>query len=172
MGRLLVSCLALVVLCAALAPVAYADPLDDEARRISKQLQCPVCSGAPVSDSPSELAGQMRNVIRAKLEDGETEEQIVAYFVERYGDSVLIEPPRRGVGLLVWIAPLGALAAGGLLLWRVLRSWLRPRPALSLDSGSAPETPYRNGTAHADEPASASSVDRARAELDRFRREG
>ena len=171
MGRLLASCFVLVLLFAAVAQSVHADPLDDETRRIGKQLQCPVCSGAPISDSPSELAGQMRNVIRAKLEAGETEEQIVAYFVERYGDSVLIEPPRRGVGLLVWIAPIGVLLAGGLLLWRVLRIWLRPRSAPILASDAAPVTPYRNGTAHADEPASASTVDRARAELDRFRRE-
>jgi len=172
MGRLLASCFVLVVLFAAISRVAHADQIDDETRRIGKQLQCPVCSGAAVSDSPSELAGQMRNVIRARLQAGESEEQIVAYFVERYGDGVLLEPPRRGIGLLVWIAPLGALAAGGLLLWRVLRSWLRPRPSPVLASDGAPVTPYRNGTAHAGEPASASTVDRARAELDRFRREG
>lgn len=177
MHRLLAFGFALTVLVTALARVAHADPLDDETRRIAKQLQCPVCSGTSVADSPSELAGQMRSVIRAKLESGENEEQIVAYFVERYGDSVLVEPPRRGVGLAVWLAPLGVLVAGGILLWRILRSWLRPRAAPSLVSGSAaapthpPTVPYRNGTAHTEIPAPVSSVDRARAELDQFRRE-
>ena len=173
MGRLLASCFALAVLLAMMARIAHADPLDDEARRIAKLLQCPVCAGAPVSDSPSELAGQMRTVIRAKLEAGETEDQIVAYFVERYGEGVLIEPPRRGMGLAVWLAPIGVLAVGGVLLWRLLRAWLRPRPMPSLVSGSAPAAPhlpYRNGTAHAETPAAISDVDRARAELDRFRR--
>jgi cytochrome c-type biogenesis protein CcmH len=172
MRGLLVFCMLLVLLISAVARVAHADPLDDEARRIGKQLQCPVCSGAAVSDSPSELAGQMRSVIRAKLEAGESEEQIIAYFVERYGDSVLIEPPRRGIGLAVWIAPIGVLAAGAFLLWRILRAWLRPGPLPALTSGSSPVTPYRNGSVHADDPASVSTVDRARAELERFRQEG
>jgi cytochrome c-type biogenesis protein CcmH len=171
MGRVRASCFVLAMLFAALARVASADQLDDETRRIGKQLQCPVCSGAPVSDSPSELAGQMRTVIRAKLEAGESEEQIVAYFVERYGDSVLIEPPRRGIGLLVWIAPLGALAAGALLLWRVLRGWLRPRRSPDLTSAGTLPSPHHNGIARMDSPAPASTVDRARAELDRFRHE-
>ena len=160
------------------ARVAHADPLDDETRRIAKQLQCPVCAGAAVADSPSDLAGQMRSVIRAKLEAGESEEQIIAYFVERYGDGVLIEPPRRGIGLAVWLAPIGVLIAGAVLLWRVLKLWLRPRPSHALSTpGSTvvdhpPPTPYRNGTSHVGEPSPVTAVDRARAELDRFRQEG
>jgi cytochrome c-type biogenesis protein CcmH len=171
MRRLIESCFVLAVLFAALAPIAHADQLDDETRRIGKQLQCPVCSGAAVADSPSELAGQMRNVIRAKLEAGESDEQIIAYFVERYGDSVLIEPPRRGIGLAVWIAPIGMLAIGALLLWRLLQIWMRPGPSPTLVSGDVPETPHRNGTAQAVEPPARSAIARARAELDRFRRE-
>ena len=162
--------LALLVLLA--GRVAHADAIDDETRRIGKQLQCPGCAGASVAESPSDLAGQMRNVIRHKLEAGENEGQIVAYFVERYGDSVLVEPPRRGFGLAVWLAPIGALAAGGFLLWRLLQSWMRPRAALALGVEPAAAAPHRNGTAHADTFAPPSSVDRARAELDRFRRDG
>ncbi|HZO28695.1 MAG TPA: cytochrome c-type biogenesis protein CcmH [Chloroflexota bacterium] len=175
---LLVVCLTLSLSLVTAARVAHADPLDDETRRIAKQLQCPVCAGAAVADSPSDLAGQMRSVIRAKLESGESEEQIIAYFVERYGDSVLIEPPRRGIGLAVWLAPIGVLIAGAVLLWRVLKLWLRPRPSQSLGAaGSAgvdhpPTTPYRNGTSHVDEPSPVTAVDRARAELDRFRAKG
>lgn len=177
MRRLLASCFALALLLMALARVADASPIDDETRRIAKQLQCPVCSGASVADSPSDLAGQMRSVIRARLQAGESEEQIIAYFVERYGESVLIEPPRRGIGLAVWLAPIVVLAVGGVLLGRLLRTWLRPRPVPSLLSGAgvvapgSPAPPNRNGTSHAESPAPVSSVDRARAELDQFRRE-
>jgi cytochrome c-type biogenesis protein CcmH len=171
MNRLVSSCFLLAMFFAALASIAHADQLDDETRRIGRQLQCPVCSGAAVSDSPSELAGQMRNVIRAKLEAGESEEQIIAYFVERYGDSVLIEPPRRGIGLAVWIAPIGMLAIGVLLLWRLLQIWLRPVPMPRSVSGVVPETPDHNSTVRAVEPTAPSAVDRARAELERFRRE-
>lgn len=171
MTRLLTACFVVTVLLSVAARVSLADPLDDEARRIGKQLQCPVCSGASVAESPSDLAGQMRAVIRAKLEAGEGEQQIVGYFVERYGDSVLVEPPRRGVGLLVWLAPVAMLAIGGVLLWRVLRSWLRPRRPAGTAPLGQPAPSYRNGTTHAAEGAASSSVDRARVELERFRRE-
>ena len=115
MQRVFVAAFAVLLLFAALAQAVHADQIEDETRQIGKQLQCPVCAGAPVSDSPSELAGQMRSVIRSKLQAGESEEQIIAYFVERYGESVLIEPPRRGLGLAVWLAPMVMLLVGGVL---------------------------------------------------------
>jgi cytochrome c-type biogenesis protein CcmH len=169
--RAILASLLLTVILGAAARVALADPLDDEARRIGKQLQCPVCSGASVADSPSDLAGQMRGVIRAKLEAGEGEEQIVAYFVERYGDGVLIEPPRHGLSLLVWVAPIVMLLAGAVLLWRLVRSWLRPTTPSLRAVATAPGPAHRNGVARHDDSEPKSSVDRARAELDRFRRE-
>lgn len=79
-----------------------------------------------MADSPAELAGQMRAVILKKVQNGESEGEIVEYFVSAYGDSVLLEPPRRGLGWLVWLAPLVALASGMLVLMQVLRSWVRP----------------------------------------------
>jgi cytochrome c-type biogenesis protein CcmH len=173
--RLLVPLCTVLLLFASLAQFAHADTVDEETRRIGKQLQCPVCSGAAVSDSPSELAGQMRAVIRAKLEAGETEPQIMAFFIERYGDGVLIEPPRRGFSLLAWLAPVVMLLVGGVVLWRLLSGWLRPRwsPAAvaKTTAGGSRVSPHRNGTAHADELSADSAADRARAELDRFRRE-
>ncbi|MGE3267580.1 MAG: cytochrome c-type biogenesis protein CcmH [Chloroflexota bacterium] len=165
------SALLLLALSVPFAAPAYADKLDDDTRHIGKQLQCPVCSGAPVSDSPSDLAGQMRSVIRAKLAAGETEDQIIAYFVERYGDSVLIEPPHRGIGLFVWLAPIVMLLVGGLVLWRVSRIWLarRQSPLQTVPAG-VESGPYRNGSAHTGEDLPASPVDRARAEFEQFRR--
>jgi cytochrome c-type biogenesis protein CcmH len=161
-----------LLLLSAVARVALADPLDDEARKIGKQLQCPICSGASVADSPSDLAGQMRAVIRAKLEAGENEQQIMEYFVERYGDGVLIEPPRRGISLLVWVAPVVMLVVGSALLWRLLKIWLRPRGSAGTTLLGQPTPAHLNGTAHAAGEAGASTVDRARVELDRYRREG
>jgi cytochrome c-type biogenesis protein CcmH len=173
--RLLVPLCAVTLLFVAVVQIARADTLDDETRHIGKQLQCPVCSGASVADSPSDLAGQMRAVIRSKLEAGESDQEIIAYFVERYGDGVLIEPPLRGFSLLAWLAPVAMLVVGGIVLWRLLAAWLRPRwSSASVAATSTSTTPlgsYRNGTAHADEPAVTTPTDRARAELDRFRRE-
>ena len=149
------------------AQVASADAVDDETRRIAKGLQCPVCQGASVADSPSDLAEQMRGVIRRKVEQGESEEQIVQYFVDRYGDGVLIEPPRRGIGLAVWLGPALVLALGAGTLSLLVRTWLRRRTAPA-DLPIAPLVAHRNGTAS--HLTSAPYDDRVRAELDRFRR--
>ena len=166
--RWLVSILAALLLMGLLVGSAGADPLDDEARRIAKQLQCPVCLSVSVADSPSELAVQMRGVIRRKLQQGETEPEIVAYFVERYGDGVLLEPPRRGFSLAAWALPLAVLAGGAAIVAVALRRWVRPRPpgpaatpdtALDLPEGSAGPWVTSPGT----------YAERARAELDRFR---
>lgn len=110
------------------ATAAWGDPLDDDTRRLAKQLQCPVCEGVSVADSPSELAGQMRAVIRRKLEQGETDTAILGYFTERYGDGVLVKPPRHGVGLGLWLGPLAVLVAGAGFLAFTVRRWLRTRP--------------------------------------------
>jgi cytochrome c-type biogenesis protein CcmH len=152
-------------------PVATADEIDDDARRIAKQLRCPICESVSVADSPAELAVQMRGVIRKKLEAGESERQILDYFVAAYGDSVLLEPPRRGLGWAVWFGPILALAGGALVLWLVLRSWVRPVSRRH----AGPPTSDRRATDRGREtdtsPAEAEPHKvRARQELDAVRR--
>ncbi|MBI3325547.1 MAG: cytochrome c-type biogenesis protein CcmH [Nitrospinae bacterium] len=105
-----------------LAPGAWGE-LEDEVRRIASQLRCPVCQNLSVADSPSELATQMRDVIREKLGQGEREEAIQAYFVSKYGEWVLLAPTKQGMNLLVWLLPGLALAGGGVGLVVTLRRW-------------------------------------------------
>lgn len=124
--KLMVS--AIIVLGALLLPrLATADALDDKVQEIGKVIQCPVCQGISVTDSPSELAGQMRALIRKKLEAGETRDQIVAYFVDRYGEGILLEPPKQGLSLGIWAAPFIALALGAVIVFFAVRSWARGR---------------------------------------------
>jgi cytochrome c-type biogenesis protein CcmH len=92
----------------------WAQNLDTRAQAIAAKLRCPVCQNESVADSPAELAAQMRALIREKLAAGESDDQIVAYFVSRYGEWILLEPPRRGMLWAVWLAPAGALLVG---LW-------------------------------------------------------
>jgi cytochrome c-type biogenesis protein CcmH len=152
--------------------VALADSIDEQARAIEKQLQCPICNGSTVADSPSDLAGQMRVVIRQKVEAGESRDQIIQYFVDRYGDSILVEPPRRGIGLVVWLAPIIILAVGLIILITVLRGWVRPRRAAAA-SPLTIEPVYTNGTAHAapSPRGPAPALDRVQRELDQYRRD-
>jgi len=70
---------------------------------------------AGIADSPSELAAQMRTLIREKVAAGETDQQIVDYFVSKYGEWILLEPPRRGLLWIVWLAPAAALLGGAYL---------------------------------------------------------
>ena len=106
-----------------LPAVGHADALDDGVRRVALQLQCPVCEGESIADSPSGLAADMRAVIRTKLVAGESDQQILDEFVASYGDGILTEPPKRGISLGVWIGPVIGVAAGAVLVTVLLRGW-------------------------------------------------
>jgi cytochrome c-type biogenesis protein CcmH len=116
----------------AVPSLAHADAQDEAVRRIAMQLQCPVCEGETVADSPSGLAADMRGVIRAKLAAGESDQQILDEFVASYGDGILTEPPKRGISLGVWIGPVIAVLLGSVLLVTLLKSWRRPATSAAL----------------------------------------
>src|SRR5690242_9021607 len=124
---LAVGALSAVVLFAlmALPLVAHADALDDGVRRIALQLQCPVCEGETVADSPSGLAADMRSVIRTRLAAGESDQQILDEFVASYGDGILTEPPKHGISLGVWVGPVIGVVFGALIVGILLRTWHR-----------------------------------------------
>jgi cytochrome c-type biogenesis protein CcmH len=81
-----------------------------------------VCQNLSVADSPSEMASQMRGIVRERLAAGEPPAQVIQYFVDKYGQWILLSPRPHGFTLLVWIAPLAAVAIGlalvAVLLWR------------------------------------------------------
>jgi cytochrome c-type biogenesis protein CcmH len=99
--------------------------LDRRTREVAGALQCPVCQNLSAADSPSELAEQMRRVVREKLAAGESREQILAYFVDRYGEEILIDPPKRGFGLLIWAVPPLLLVGAFAVLFGTVRRWRR-----------------------------------------------
>ncbi len=105
-----------IVVVLALPRVAVADALDDEMRSIAKELQCPVCENVTVADSNSPLAQQMREMIKQKLAAGETREQILEYFVDRYGPGILSRPQPSGLGLVAWWMPVAGLLLGAGIL--------------------------------------------------------
>jgi cytochrome c-type biogenesis protein CcmH len=120
--RVLIAALVVVGLLGTTA-VVRADAQDDAVRRIALQLQCPVCEGQNAADSPSGLATDMRRVIRSKLAAGEADQQILDEFVASYGDSILSEPPKRGISLGVWLGPTLGVTLGALVLGVLLRAW-------------------------------------------------
>lgn len=114
------------------------EELDTRAAEVAAELRCPICRAQSVLESPVDLARDMRATIRDKLAAGESPEQIKAYFVSRYGESVLLQPPARGFNLLVYLLPLLALLVGGWLVARSIGRWSSPRPIshTAPDSGS------------------------------------
>lgn len=89
-------------------------PSDPETRadRIGSMLRCPVCRGVPIADSPSALAQEMMGVVRQQIAAGKSDEEILAYFEERYGEWALLEPKAEGMNLAIWVLPALVLAGG------------------------------------------------------------
>jgi len=117
------------LLAAVLALVAgtalAAAPDEATVQAVAAQLRCVVCQNLSVADSPSETANQMRAIIRQHLADGETPEQVVAYFVDKYGIWILLAPPRRGFNLVVWVTPFAGLLVGLVVVAVVVHRWRR-----------------------------------------------
>lgn len=117
-----------------------APTLEERTQEVAAGLRCPVCQNLSVADSPSGLAGEMRHTIETQLRAGRSPAQIRAFFVERYGEWVLLEPSRHGLNLVLWLVPILGLAAGG---WLLVRS-VGPRPRGSgTPSARAHEVPTR-----------------------------
>ncbi len=100
---------------------SVADNIDKDAREISYLLMCPVCQGQTVAESNSELATQMRAIIKKKLQEGESKDEIISYFVSRYGERILGAPPAKGANWLLWVLPALGLVVGGLGIGLFLR---------------------------------------------------
>lgn len=92
-----------------------ADPvLEERARELSKGLRCLVCRNESIDESNADLARDLRILVRQRLVAGDSDDEVVAYLVDRYGEYVLLNPTMRGANLLLWLAaPLALLLALG-----------------------------------------------------------
>lgn len=109
------------------APVAIADSvLEARTSAVAATLRCPVCQGESIQDSPSELAQEMRGVVRDRLRAGESPEQIKAYFVGRYGEWILLEPKMTGLNIVLYVLPVALIVAGLIIVVLLVRRWTRP----------------------------------------------
>ena len=98
-------------------------PTDDEVNAIAKELYCPVCENVPLDVCRTQACAQWRELIREKLAEGWTEEEIKDYFSLQYGDRVLAEPPARGFNWLVYVIPPVVFLAGAFFLYRGFKTW-------------------------------------------------
>lgn len=123
----------------AVAATVDESDLDTRTREVAKTLRCTVCQTETVWESGSPFAGQVREAIRERLQQGQSPEQIRDYFLSRYGDYILMQPPTRGVNWIVWIGPFVLLLGGALVLYRSLSRWVTPSapaPVEALDDVS------------------------------------
>jgi cytochrome c-type biogenesis protein CcmH len=121
----------LLVLFGALACLAAADPADQlpnraqeaHARALFKEIRCVVCQNESIDDSDAEVAGNLRQAVRAQVADGRTDQQIKAYLVQRYGEFILLRPTFSAGNALLWLSPfLIVLAGAGVLILRARRT--------------------------------------------------
>lgn len=90
-----------------------ADPaLEARAREISSVLRCPVCQGETIDDSNAPVARDLRLVVRERVMAGDTNDEVIDFVVERFGEFVLFEPRAKGANLILWIAGPAMLLLG------------------------------------------------------------
>lgn len=94
---------------------------DDEVNQVAKDLYCPVCENTPLDVCGTKACADWRELIRTKLSEGETAQDVYDYFARQYGDSVLAKPPREGVNLILWLFPIVAVVLGLVFFARYLQ---------------------------------------------------
>lgn len=113
--------------------------LEEETSRVASTLRCPVCQGLSIEDSPSDMARDMRGIVREQLAEGKSPEEIKQYFVRGYGEWILLEPRAEGFNLAVYILPVVLLLGGATLIVILTRRWTRASPASKTLASEDPE---------------------------------
>lgn len=126
------------------APLAQDEAVEKRMVAISEELRCLVCQNESIAGSRAELAQDLRREIRSQIKDGKTDDEIMKFMVDRYGDFVRYRPPMNATTLLLWFGPFLLLLAGliGLILHlrgRAASKILLDETALSDDQRRAAE---------------------------------
>ncbi len=129
----------IAILSVATAAPASADPLADRMHRLTQELRCLVCQNESLADSHAPLAMDLKRDIRARMTQGDSDDQIRDFLRQRYGDFVNYNPPFQASTLLLWAGPLLLLAGGALLVWRTVRARAAARADASAPSDNAHE---------------------------------
>jgi cytochrome c-type biogenesis protein CcmH len=158
-----------LLLCAlSLASVAYAqDPVqevtDDDVNRVARDLYCPICENTPLDVCETQACEDWRQLIREKLAAGQSEEQIVEYFADIYGERARAMPTTRGFSLNVYIAVGVAIVVAAIYFILVLRRWLARGAEQESIQVPAPTIPL--GDLEGDEPEADEYILRLEQEL-------
>lgn len=120
-------------------PIPSAEVADARAEAISSQLRCPVCQGLSVQDSPSHSAVAMKGLVHEMVAAGYTDRDIVDFFVSKYGEWVLLEPPAHGLNWMLWVGPVVVLLGGA--AWAA-NSARGERASADPETAEVPDDPY------------------------------
>jgi cytochrome c-type biogenesis protein CcmH len=123
-----------------------ADPvLEARVQKLGKELRCAVCQGVSIADSPASMARAQLDKVRELVAEGKSDEEITTYFVDRYGEWVLLAPPQHGFNWLVWLGPVALVIAGFFVISRQIKRGPEQAPApgaASSTPGPEAEDPY------------------------------
>ncbi|WP_370688938.1 cytochrome c-type biogenesis protein CcmH [Neorhizobium galegae] len=96
--------------------------LEQRARNLSAQLRCMVCQNQSIDDSNAELARDLRVLVRERLANGDTDEQVIDYVVSRYGEFVLLKPRLSAKTIILWATPVLLLLVGAIAILVFVRT--------------------------------------------------
>lgn len=140
----------LILMLCLLPAISYAGEAKDLAEdpvlekrmvKLAENLRCLVCQNESLASSRADLAKDLRQEVREKMQQGLTDQQIIDYLVSRYGDFVLFDPPMRRYTLLLWYGPFALLLIGLVVLFVQLRKRKSqvPEPQLSAEEAKRAE---------------------------------
>lgn len=109
----------------ALWPNGSSESIDEHTNRLATEFRCVDCEGLSVAESSTASARAQRRDIETRIRDGQSDATIRRVFTNRFGESILLEPPAEGVGLLLWAMPITVIIVGGGCLVLAIRRWRR-----------------------------------------------
>ena len=93
----------------------------NKTREIGQNIRCLVCQNQSIDDSSSQIAQDLRILIKEKIETGSTDKEIYEYLSNRYGDYILLNPPLKTNTILLWFLPFIILILGLFLIMKILK---------------------------------------------------
>lgn len=110
--------------------MSYADDMypfqtakqESQFHHLLTELRCLVCQNQDLADSHAGLANDLRMEVYKRVVEGQSDQDIIAYLTDRYGDFILFKPPIKGVTMMLWFAPIIFMSIGILLFWRKFRA--------------------------------------------------
>ncbi len=112
----------------------------DQVNKVARQLNCPTCQSLNLEDCRTQTCSQWRDQIKDLLAQGYTEQEVLDWYIARFGVEVLQEPRRQGTGLWVWLLPAVGLLAGVTWLGFILKRWSAAK-AVPVTAPTADESP-------------------------------